>query len=88
MNAIPASVLVTSGRFRDNRRGNITVEPLAGDLVAIKITQAADPFHGIAESTTEICLADAHLEALFKRLGYVVRQSRRAARLAVVEATA
>lgn len=84
--AIPAQVLVTSGRFRDNRLVNITVEALAADLVTITIRQPADPLHGIAESTTEICLADSHLEALLKRLGYVARQSRRAGRLAAVEA--
>ena len=78
MESVPASVRVVSGRFVDNRRGRISVETLAADLLAITIDQPADPIHGHAASVTEIVLSGEHLEALTKALGKAARASRKA----------
>jgi hypothetical protein len=77
---VPASIVVTAGRFRDNRRGTISVANLADDLAEIVIDQPA----GIDAPATEtrIVLSGDHLDLLVKALD----TARRARTLTSVQA--
>jgi len=64
--SIPAQVLVTTGRFRDNRRGVIDVHATADGMAEIVIRQAGA--FDVPDTTTRIVLADSHLRAMIDGL--------------------
>lgn len=66
MKHVPVQVCATAGRFRDNRRGAMTVEHEAGDMAALVIHQAGG--FDIPPTTTRIVMAGAHLVACIDQL--------------------
>ena len=70
-----ASIVTTSGRFRDNRRGMIRVEVTAADMAEIVITQP--PSADGPATTTRIVLAGDHLDELVRDLGKARKVARR-----------
>lgn len=72
MTHVPVQVCATAGRFRDNRRGILTVEHEAGDMAALVIHQAGG--FDIPPTTTRIVMAGAHLTACIDQLRAVADQ--------------
>ena len=70
-------IVVTAGPFRLNSRCRVTCEEEAEDLARIT-------FHN-PEFTTEVVLADSHLEAFADALNAMVSSRRNAARLRLAD---
>lgn len=69
------SIVTTSGRFRENRRGMIRVDRLADDLAEITITEP--PSLDAAATTIRIVVSGDNLDALYRELGKVRSRSHR-----------